>query len=88
MIPSDQIQEAYWTLLRVVRLVKVVPLNPDHAVGFVARVKSAMVSRFSLRNGSHSYNAERKTSVTVDTAVILGRSRNPIACSGLNTATN
>ena len=59
-------------------------MNPEYAIGFVMRAKSAMVSRVSLRRNSPSYSDERKASEAVDTEVILGRNRNPIAYSGLN----
>ena len=56
--------------------------NPDYAVGFVARVESAMAARVSLRKNSPSYSDERKPSEALGAAVISGRSRSPTAYSG------
>ncbi len=54
---------------------------PEHAVGFVARVASAMAPRVSLRRNSPSYSDERKPSEAIAAAAIASRSRNPTAYS-------
>jgi hypothetical protein len=60
--------------------------DPEYAVGFVARVESAMAARVSLRRNSPSHPDERKASETLAAAVISDRSRNPIAYSGSDQA--
>lgn len=58
-------------------------LNPASAVGFVARVESAMGAKLSLRRNSLSYSAEGKVSEAVDTAAVSSRSRTSMAYAGL-----
>ena len=57
-------------------------LNPEYAVGFVARIESAMAARVSLRRNSPSYSDERKPSEAFAAAAISGRSRNLLHIPG------
>ena len=81
---------AYWRLRRFLShnnsLYLYHPLIiPEHAVGFVARVASAMAARVSLRRNSPSYSDETKPSEAIAAAAIASRSRNPTAYSGIIT---
>ena len=59
-------------------------MNPEYAIGFVARVESAMAATLSPRRNSLGYAAEGKVGEAYAAAAISGRSRIPIAYSGLN----